>query len=317
MANCSSCGNELGGRFCGICGADNGAAPTPTTPPTRPFPGATPPPSYTAQTTYAAQVPVEQVPVEEGFPEIGGTFRVAWKTASQHVGDWIVTIVVAGFIIGVFVGLYVLYNFIITDSEKFGGYSFETKHHIPLIELLLGIIALFAGSFIRYGFARTALATARGHRAIFNDAWSPSRFLPFVVFDLVIGWMFVAGFGLPFLGSLIVISVSLYAPFLIIERKGSGVSAIWNSITMTTTKGRFWRQVLFTIIGLTVLGTFFGAFWTTAQIVGQAGYDDWSSVWQNLTLVVFVGGELVVFAIAVIVAMTAAATAYVTLEREG
>lgn len=85
---------------------------------------------------------------------------------------------------------------------------------------------------------------------------------------------------------------------------------------MTTTKGRFWRQLLFTTIGITVLGTFFGAFWTTFQILGQAGFSDWSSVWRNLTLV-FVGGvELVIIVIAVIVAMTAAATAYVNLERE-
>ena len=312
MANCSSCGGELGGRFCGNCGADNGAAPGP-----RPFPGSTPPPpQYTAQQTYAPPTPVDPVPMEDGFPEIGGIFRTAWNTASQHVGDWVVTTVVAGFIFGVLVALYVVYNFIITDTEKFGGYSFETKHHIPLIELVLGVIALFASSYIRYGFARTALATARGHRAIFNDAWSPSRLLPFVVFDLVIGWMFVAGFALPFIGSLIVLSVALYAPFLILDRKGSGVSAIWNSISMTTTKGRFWRQVLFTTIGITVLGTFFGAFWTTFQILGQAGFSDWSSVWRNLTLV-FVGGvELVIIVIAVIVAMTAAATAYVNLERE-
>ena len=316
MANCSSCGGVLGGRFCGICGADNGVQAAPTAPPVRPFPGAAPPPPFAPSTPISDPVPVEPVPMEGGFPEIGGVYRSAWQTASRHVGDWVVTTVVAGFIIGVLVGLYVVYNFVITETEKFGGYSFETKHRIPIIELLLGIVALIAASFIRYGFARTALATARGHRAIFNDAWSPTRLLPFVVFDLVIGWMFVAGFILPFVGSLVILSVALYTPFLILDRKGSGVSAIWNSISMTTSNGRFWRQLLFTVIGLTVLGTFLGALITTFQLLGQAGLDNWSSVWRNLTLLVVGAVEIVVLVVAVVTAMTAAAIAYVNLERD-
>jgi hypothetical protein len=314
MANCSSCGGALGGRFCGLCGADNG--PAPDAPPTQPFPGSAPPPPR-AGTTYAEPVPVEPVEMEAGFPDIGGVFRSAWKTSSQHVGDWVVTTIVAGVIVAVIIALYAVYNWITTDSEKFGNISIDVKHPIPFLELIIGVVAVLALSYIRYGFARTALATARGHRAIFNDAWSPARFLPFLVFDFVIGWLLVAGFIVPFVGTFVILATCLYSPFLILERKGSGVTAIWNSMSMTTSKGRFWRQSLFTLIGAIVLLSFAGAFWTILQILGQSGYGDWSSTWQALVAILLGLVEFVIIVIAVIIAMTAAATAYVNLEREG
>lgn len=286
-------------------------------PPTQPFPGTNPPPpQYAAPTTYAARVPVEPVQMEDGFPEIGGIFRTAWKTASQHVGDWVVTTIVSGVIIAVLIALYAVYNWITTDSQSYRGYSIEVKHPIPLLELLLGLLAIFGISYIRYGFARTALATARGHRAIINDVWSPARFLPFLVFDFVIGWLLVAGFIVPFIGTFIILATCLYSPFLILERKGSGVTAIWNSMSMTMSKDRFWRQILFTLIGATVLFSFAGAFWTILQVLGQSGYGNWPSAWQALVAILLGLAEFLVIIIAVIVAMTSAATAYVNLDGE-
>jgi hypothetical protein len=283
VAKCSSCGGPLGGRFCGLCGSDNGAAASP-----------------------------KSVPIENGFPQIGGIFRSAWSTISRHVGDWVVTTAVAVFIAALLVGVYAVYTWLTTDTVTSGRFTYETQNRIPLIELLLGVVAIFASSYIRYGFARTALATARGYRAIVNDVWTPNRLLPMVLFDLVIGWMVLAGLVLPIVGSLFVLASCLYAPFFIIEGKGSGISAIWNSIVLTTSKGRFLRQVLFTILGLAVLGSFVGALLTMLQLVSQAGIGDWSPALRNLTLVLVGGIEFVVLMTAIIVAMTAAATAYVS-----
>ena len=275
--------------------------------------GQTPPP---VGVPLSQTFPVEPVRMENGFPDSGGIFRSAWNTSARHIGDWVVTAVVAAFIAGLLVGIYALYNWTITDTERIGSFNYEVRNSVPFIELCLGVIAILAGSYIRYGFARTALATVRGQRAIFNDVWVPDRFLPMVVFDLVVGWMLLAGLALPFVGSLVVLGSCLYAPFFIIERKGSGVTAIWGSISMTTSAGRFLRQILFTVLGIAVLGSFVGAFWTILQLLVQSGIWDWSTVWRNLTLVLVGSMIFAVFVSSVVIAMTSAATAYVNLLRE-
>ena len=85
---------------------------------------------------------------------------------------------------------------------------------------------------------------------------------------------------------------------------------------MTTSAGRFLRQILFTVLGIAVLGSFVGAFWTIFQLLVQSGIWDWSTVWRNLTLVLVGSMIFAVFVSSVVIAMTSAATAYVNLLRE-
>jgi hypothetical protein len=336
---CGSCGAILDGRFCGDCGADNNTvnvsgsisaenAPTivsrlayetptvamqaPPMPPTTFGASAPPPPQPNAQSSNQTS----PRPRSENLDSLGGLFEAGWRGLTGNAADWIVNYVIAAVILGAVVFAFVIYDWLITDEQNFGGFTISTKNPIRPLELLLIFIGLVAVTFVLYAFDQAALRIARNERPIVNDVWTPKRLTPFVVMATLLVSVSIVAFVVPFVGPIVVAAVLLYAPFYVIDGRGSGVTSLFRSIELATKPGLFPRQLLFSfmisVFGLVGIGLMVLGYW----VVLAAGGAVWSTNWSGLAALVIlaVGGAAYLMALAVV--RTAAATAYLELDGQ-
>jgi hypothetical protein len=202
----------------------------------------------------------------------------------------------------------------ITDEQNLGGFTISTKNPIRPLELLLIVIALVAGTFVLYAFDQAALRIARNERPIVNDVWSPKRLTPFVVMATLLLSGSIIAFVVPFVGPIVLAAVLLYAPFYVIDGRGSGVTSLFRSVEIATKPGLFTRQLLFSfllsVFGLVGIGLMVLGYW----VVLTAGGAVWSTNWSGLAALVIlaVGGAVYLMALAVV--RTAAAIAYLELD---
>jgi hypothetical protein len=347
--HCGSCGAILDGRFCGDCGLDSNTsnlsssvsaetAPTVVSqssfePPTVfMHPPEVPPTVYVAPpplppTVYVAPPPLPPPPAaQKNHPQprvrtgnldsLGGLFEGGWRGLTGNAADWIVNYVVAAVILGAVVFLFGVYDWLITDEENFGGFTITTKDPIRPLELLLIFVALVSVAFVLYAFDQAALRVARNERPIVNDVWSPKRFPAFVVMVTLLLSVSIVAFVVPFVGPIVLAAVLLYAPFYVIDGRGSGVTSLFRSVDTATKPGVFSRQLLFSfllsVFALVGIGLILLGYW----VVLSAGADVWSTTWRNIAaLVIFaVGGAAYLMALAVV--RTAAAIAYLGLDNQ-
>jgi len=339
--HCGSCGAILDGRFCGDCGADSNttnlsssvSAETASTvvsqstfePPTVLMqPPQAPPTGYVAPAPQPPPRP--SAPQRTSAPQrrertgnldsLGRLFEEGWRGLTGNAADWIINYVVAALVLGTVFVLFVVYDWMITDEQNLGGFTISTKNPIRPLELLLIFIALVAATFVLYAFDQAALRVARNERPIVNDVWLPKRFAPFAVMTMLLISISIIALVLPFVGPVVMAAVLLYAPYYVIDGRGSGVTSLFKSTETTTRPGLFPRQLLFSFLlsafaligfGLMVMG-----YW----IVLAAGAEVWSTTWRNLAALIFlaVGGAPYLMALSVV--RTAAAIAYLELDGQ-
>jgi hypothetical protein len=336
--HCGSCGAILDGRFCGGCGSDSETvnlsssvsaetAPTVVSQSTFEPPTVSMQPPQAPPTAYVAPPPPPPPPAAQknqpqprlrtgNLDSLGGLFEGGWRGLTGNAADWIINYVVAALVLGSVFVLFVVYDWVITDEQNIGGFTISTKNPIRPLELLLIFIALLAATFVLYAFDQAALRVARNERPIVNDVWLPKRFAPFAVMTMLLISISIIALVVPFVGPVVMAAVLLYAPYYVIDGRGSGVTSLFKSMETTTRPGLFPRQLLFSFLlsvfaligfGLMVMG-----YW----IALAAGAEVWSTTWRNLAALIFlaVGGAAYLMALAVV--RTAAAIAYLELDGQ-
>ncbi|MCD9624228.1 hypothetical protein [Rhabdothermincola salaria] len=233
-------------------------------------------------------------------------FAFGWASLVRRLNDWVVTILLAALLVGALVAASSVYNAAITRTEGSGFFDVEVKDRIPVIEVLLIVAAVVIGIWIRYAFVRTALFVARGEDASVVRVWNPTRIGPFAVLDIVLSAVWIGSWLLPFAGPLLWVAVTLYAPFLVMDRRGSGITSLWTSMTLTSRHRWFIPQLVLTTIGAFILAGAFGA----ATLVWNLGGGSLSEDLRNLASNSAVVAALAFLAVAAAVIMTAAAGAY-------
>jgi hypothetical protein len=285
---CGGCGATLDGRFCGGCGADSTVVPV------------------------VPLVPIEPLGPDE-FPAIGELYASTWQTLRGHIADWVITIVLAIALLGVFGLFYGIYVWA-TTKQFFKGSGLTYREPIPVVDLFFFAVFVLVVVAIRYAFTRTALAIARGQKPNPVEAWSPKRLLPFAVFELIAYTLWFAGWLVPFVGPIAVIGLVMYAPFSIIDGGSSGVTGLWRSLSMTATRARFASQFGFAFLQTVLFFVPFGI-WTFLQAwLGFAKVQNWSSAPKALFELAALAVAGVAAIITGITVISAAASAYVRLD---
>lgn len=309
---CSNCGSQTIGAFCGTCGARQVGAE-----PTSPGAGATPQvgqpsspvgsgsPAPHAGPGRETETPVRPVstmtfaPIDfDGdHPRIGSLFLAGWQSLIGNAGDWFQTIAVAA---GVLIGIALIAGLGATSKE-------------PIVLILLLLIGMFAWYYVFYGFARTALSIARGRRPTTREIWRPERLLPFVAFIIIANCLLLG--SLPTIIGPVVIGASIvYAPFFILEDRGSGMTGLWQSVRASTTNSRLIWQILLIIFAVSVVFASGGAFYLMLGIVGLATAGSGSTGVGAVGLIIAGLAGLAVLIGSLIISLSAAATAYVHLD---
>lgn len=325
---CASCGSPVAGQFCGSCGAQQGGSnpsapgsgwwsgtgqPTGPTTPNPTMSNPTPTQQYTNPGGYstgpgrpAATMVLGPTDFDGDHPRVGSLFLAGWQCLVGNIGDWLQTLAVG---IAVLIGIGLL-----------GALSFQTKQ--PIVILIVLLIAVIAGIYIQYGFCRTALFLARGRKPLISEAWSPDRLVPFVMFHIITPCLLIGSLAVPIVGTVLVLAAVIYAPFFILENRGSGMTGLWMSVRASITNSRLLWQLLLIIFAITVIfstvgfgyllgivgaivgagaGSTTGSTSSTAQLAGIG-----IAIAGFLTICVYIGS--------VIVTLGAAATAYVHLD---
>lgn len=337
--HCGSCGAILDGRFCGDCGAANSTvnvggstsaenAPTVVSQSTFEPPTILMQPPQAPPTVYAAPPPLPPPPAKQqsnqpqprvragNLDSLGGLFEGGWRGLTGNAADWIVNYVVAAVILGAVIFLFGIYDWLITDEQNLGGFTITSKDPIRPLELLLILVALVAVTFVLYAFDQAALRVARNERPIVNDVWSPKRLPAFVVMATLLLSISIVAFVVPFVGPIVLAAVLLYAPFYVIDGRGSGVTSLFRSVDTATKPGVFFRQLLFSfllsVFALVGIGLMLLGYW----VVLSAGADVWSTTWRNIAALVILAVGGVAYLMALAVVRTAAAIAYLGLDNQ-
>ena len=337
--HCGSCGAILDGRFCGDCGAGNSTvnvggstsaenAPTVVSQSTFESPTVLMQPPQAPPTVYAAPPPLPPPPAKQqsnqpqprvragNLDSLGGLFEGGWRGLTGNAADWIVNYVVAAVILGAVIFLFGIYDWLITDEQNLGGFTITMKDPIRPLELLLILVALVAVTFVLYAFDQAALRVARNERPIVNDVWSPKRLPAFVVMATLLLSISIVAFVVPFVGPIVLAAVLLYAPFYVIDGRGSGVTSLFRSVDSVTKPGVFFRQLLFSfllsVFALVGIGLMLLGYW----VVLSAGADVWSTTWRNIAALVILAVGGVAYLMALAVVRTAAAIAYLGLDNQ-
>lgn len=312
---CGSCGGELDGRYCGDCGADSQAI-RPQWP--SDSPRSTPP---FEQSSSLSDVPIPIASRDNssiappGLISIGQLLDDGWHGLTRNVGDWVINFIVAGIVLGTVGALFFAYDWLITDETGSGNFTFTTKHPIRPLEILLILVLLVAVVFVVYAFDQAALRVARGQRPIVNDVWSPHRLLPYLVMAIIVGAVGVVSWIVPFAGPILIGAVLLYAPFHVLDGRGSGVTSLFKSISMATQQSLVARQVLFSFIlgAFSLLGLGIAAI--GIQIANAAGADTWSTKWRDAAAILLLAVAGIVYLIALATTRISAALAYIRLDE--
>lgn len=286
---CSNCGSPAAGRFCGSCGAPSG--------------GSAGSPTFGGQGSASGAVPrvsnmtFESIDFDGDHPRVGSLFLAGWQSLTGNLGDWFATIAVA---VGVLLGTVLI--------SAFGASSKE-----PIILILVFLVAVVAWYYIFYGFCRTALSIARGRKPAAGEVWRPERLVSFIVFIILANCLLLG--SLPtIIGPVIIGASIIYAPFFILEDRGSGMTGLWQSVRASITSSRLLWQILLIIFAVSVVLASGGAFYLLVAIVALATAGSGSTGVGAAGLIIAALGGLTVLIGSLIIALSAAATAYVHLD---
>jgi hypothetical protein len=203
-----------------------------------------------------------------------------------------------------------------STTSEIGRTQIEVRDPIPALDLLFFALFVAAVCAVRYAFTRTALAVAKGDKPNPGMIWSPDRLLPFIVFEIIAQSLWLAGWSVPFIGPIVIIGLVMYAPFAIVEGNGSGVTSIWRSISLTTTRQRLLPQIGFSFVQLVLLAVPIGIWAFLFSWLSFADFENWSGGPSALFGIGLLAVTGIAALIAGIIVVSAAAAAYLRIDDQ-
>lgn len=272
-----------------------------------------PPPSPPAPPA-ATEPPTPPLVVTGGFPSIGQLYSDSWASVRSHFADWVLTSVLSIAVLGVLGVAYAIY--VTATTSELGRTGIEVRDPIPFLDLFFFALLVASVCAIRYAFTRTALAIAKGEKPNPGKVWSPDRLLPFIVFEVIAQSLWLAGWTVPFIGPIVIIGAVMYAPFTIIEGRGSGITGLWRSISLTVTRERALPQFGFAFLQSALLAIPVGIWFFVYSWLMAADFENWSGAMSAL----FGLGAVAVTGLAAlttgIIVVSAAAAAYLRIDDQ-